>query len=153
MKPVHTTHLNALLLPLAGRTLMLPSAAVAEVIRYPDQPAPVGNAQGWLLGNIDWRGLSLPLLSFEALAGRSLPPPSGRIAVLNLTDERARIKFCALLLQGFPRPLQADEQLPRNNDEPLAALELCAVSLADGKTAIIPNMPALEQQLLAAGVL
>jgi len=152
MKPAHTTQLNALLLPLAGRTLLLPSAAVAEVIRYPGKPKAVDNAQDWLLGLIDWRGLALPLLSFEALAGSSLPPQSGPMAVLNLTDERATVKFCALLLQGFPRPLQVDEQLPRN-DEPLSPLELCAVSLANGKTGKIPNLPALEQQLLAAGVL
>jgi len=153
MKPAHTAKLNALLLPLAGCTLLLPSAAVAEVIRSPRKAAPVDNAESWLLGKIDWRGLTLPLLSFEALAGRSLPPPSEQMVVLNLTDERATVKFCALLLQGFPRPLQVDEQLVRNNDEPLVPLELCAVSLANGKTAIIPNMPALEQQLLTAGVL
>jgi len=152
MKPAHTAQLNALLLPLAGRTLLLPNAAIAEVIRYPGKPRLVENAQGWLLGFIDWRGLALPLIALEALEGEPLPPPSERIAVLNVTSEQATLKFCALLLQGFPRPLQVDEQLPRHN-EPLSPLELCAVALPNGKTGKIPNLSALEQQLLAAGVL
>jgi len=151
MKPA-TTELNALLLPLAGSTLLLPNATVAEVIRYQGKPKSVDNAPDWLLGWMDWRGLTLPLISFEALEGEPLPPPSEQIAVLNVTSEQARLKFCALLLQGFPRPLQVDEQLPRN-DEPLSPLELCAVSLPNGKTGKIPNLPALEQKLLAAGVL
>jgi len=152
MKPAHTAQLNALLLPLAGSTLLLPNAAVAEVIRNPSKPKSVDNAPDWLLGWIDWRGLALPLISFEALAGSSLPPPSEQIAVLNVTSEQATLKFCALLLQGFPRPLQVDATLAPN-DAPLSPLALSAVALPNGKTATIPNLAALEQQLLTAGLL
>jgi len=150
MSQAPASSLNCLLLPLSDRILLLPSAAVAEVIRYPGKPEPVNNAPAWLLGRINWRGLELPLVSFEAASGKLLPSQGRQMAVLNLSSGQGALKFYALLLQGFPRPLRVDEQLPCS-DAPLLPLELSAVSLANGKIGKIPNLPALEQQLLSVG--
>jgi len=151
MKPA-TTQLNGLLLPLADRLLLLPSAAVAEVIRYEGEPEPLDNAPLWLLGQINWRGLKLPLLSFESASGAANAAPNTQLAILNVTHEKARVKFFALQLQGHPRPIRLTATLA-SSEEPLQPLELSAVRLADGRSAKIPSLSVLEEQLLTAGLL
>lgn len=143
--------LTGLLLPLADRTLLLPNVAVAEMIAYRAPQATPG-MPAWFLGQIAWRDLSLPLLSFEAASdGQALIRSGVRVAVLNALGGRPQVKFIALLLQGIPRSLKIDEQLPRA-DVPLAPLELDAVSFGDA-VAKIPDLVALEQKLADAGLI
>jgi len=143
--------LTALLLPLADRTLLLPNVAVAEIIPFrgvqslPSQPS-------WMLGQLAWRDLRLPLLSFEAASGGPVQPGANQwVAVLNALGGRPRVKFLALLLQGIPRALKIDTQLARSDDE-LAPLELAAVQV-EQRVARIPDLQALEQKLADAGLI
>jgi len=53
--------------------MLLPNAAVAEIIGYQD-PAAVESGPNWLLGLMSWRGISLPLISLEAIRGGSCRP-------------------------------------------------------------------------------
>ena len=61
------------------------------------------------------------------------------------------MKFIALLVQGIPRSLKVDSDLPRAA-VPLAPLELDAVQLGDD-VARIPDLIALEQMLEDAGII
>src|SRR5690606_466660 len=70
--------LTGLLVPLADRTLLLPNVAVAELVPY-RAPRTAEGAPSWFLGQVAWRGLSLPLLSFEAASnGVAAPDPGAR---------------------------------------------------------------------------
>ena len=60
--------LTGLLMPLADRILLLPNVAVAELIPY-RAPQVSEGMPDWFLGQIAWRDLRLPLLSFEAASG------------------------------------------------------------------------------------
>ena len=70
--------LTGLLVPLADRTLLLPNVAVAELIPY-RAPQVTEGTPDWFLGQIAWRDLRLPLLSFEAASGG----PFGRSSALS----------------------------------------------------------------------
>src|SRR5690606_11369984 len=59
------TSLTCLAIPLADRTLLIPNVVVAELIPY-RAPQPSAGMPAWFLGQINWRDLRLPLLSFEA---------------------------------------------------------------------------------------
>src|SRR5690606_24222737 len=63
-----TASLTGLLVPLADRTLLLPNVAVAELVPY-RAPRAAEGAPSWFLGQVPWRDLSLPLMSFEAASG------------------------------------------------------------------------------------
>ncbi len=140
--------LTGLVVPLADRTLLLPNVAVAELIPYRAPPALAGMPD-WFLGQVAWRDLSLPLLSFEAASGGTAVAGDGaRIAILNALGGRANVKFIALLVQGIPRSLRVTEDLPRT-DVPLAALELAAVKVDDAVLRI-PDLEGLEQLLADA---
>lgn len=140
--------LTGLVVPLADRTLLLPNVAVAELVPYRAPPAMHG-LPSWFLGQVAWRDLSLPLLSFEAASGgQAVVGDSPRIAILNALGGRANVKFIALLVQGIPRSLRVAEDLPRA-DVPLAPLELAAVKV-DDMVLRIPDLEGLEQLLADA---
>jgi chemosensory pili system protein ChpC len=143
--------LTGLLLPLTDRTLLVPNVALAELIPY-RAPQVTPGLPAWLLGQVAWRDLRLPLLSFEAaVGGEARIGPGARVAVLNALGGRPHVKFIALLLQGIPRSLKLEEDLPRAN-APLAALELDSVQLGTD-VAKIPDLVALEQMLADAGLI
>ena len=145
------TSITGLLVPLADRTLLLPNVAVAELIPY-RAPQVTAGMPAWFLGQMAWRDLSLPLLSFEAASdGQPQIRPGARVAVINALGGRPNVKFLALLVQGIPRSLKVGTELARA-DVPLAPLELDAVSFGEA-VAKIPDLLALEQMLADAGLI
>ncbi len=138
--------ITGLLLTLSDRLLLLPNTAVAELVAYRNvQPAE--NSPNWLLGQIAWRDLSLPLLSFEA-ASSDIPAnlDNARVVIINAIGGRPKFRFFALLIKGIPRSVRIEKSLQRLPDEALQNLELDAVSI-DGEIAKIPDLAALEQKL------
>ncbi|MGK9066832.1 chemotaxis protein CheW [Stutzerimonas chloritidismutans] len=144
-------NLTGLLVPLSDRTLLLPNVAVAEIIGY-RAPQAVQGMPSWFLGQVPWRDLRLPLLSFEAASGGQAETGTrARVAVLNALGGREHVKFIALLVQGIPRSIKLDSELARA-DVSLNPLELDAVDLGDVQ-ARIPDLVAFEQKLADAGLI
>ncbi|MEK8081645.1 chemotaxis protein CheW [Pseudomonas sp. XK-1] len=143
--------LTGLLMPLADRILLLPNVAVAELIPY-RAPQVSEGMPDWFLGQIAWRDLRLPLLSFEAASGGQAQIGAGaRVAVINALGGRPAVKFIALLVQGIPRSIKFGPELARAS-VPLAPLELDAVSLGDAVLKV-PDLIGLEQKLADAGLI
>ncbi len=146
--------LRGQLIPLAGMQLLLPTTSIAEIVDW-QVPAAVTPAPDWLLGRLEWRGLQLPLISFEAACGR----PRGeigrraRIAVLNGIGGHPELPFYALQTEGIPHLSLVDEgnlEAITTPDEPLP-LALGYAQL-DGSTVVIPDLDALEALLRAQGL-
>lgn len=142
--------LTALILSIVGRNLLIPNTAVAELIAWQpvdDLPGGVQKKDG-LVGRIAWRGLQVPLVSFEVLAGDAEPDvtEATRIAILNSLDPSAGLSFYAVLLQAIPRPVQINailqtvSQNPRPGEQQLVQL--------DGQLLAIPALEELEQTLI-----
>ncbi len=143
--------LTGLMVPLSDRTLLVPNVAVAELLPYRAPQATPG-MPAWMLGQIAWRDLRLPLLSFEAASeGESKITSNTRVAVINALGGRPEIKFLALLVQGIPRSIKLESNLARANVH-LAPLELDAVSIGEGVLKI-PDLIGLEQLLADAGLI
>ena len=138
--------ITGLLLTLSDRLLLVPNTAVAELVAYRNvQPAE--NSPNWLLGQIAWRDLSLPLLALEAVENDTpVDLDSARVVIINAIGGRPKFRFFALLIKGIPRSARIDDSLQRLSDEPLQALELDVVSI-DGEVAKIPDLAGLEQKL------
>lgn len=135
---------RTLIIPLAGQNLLLPNVAVAEVIPY-IRPRAIAGAPEWLLGAISWRGLNIPLISFDRLHGQDSAGTlaQARIAVFNSVQADSGLAFYAVVTAGIP-------QLKRVNAE---ALQEVAGDAADGILsrvkvgdiqAVIPDLAALE---------
>lgn len=136
--------LTGLMLPLAGRYLLLPNVAVAELIDY-QAPRRHEGAAPWDLGLISWRNQPLSLLSFEAACGGlAVTGDRARIVVLNALGDSGR-RFIALLIQGIPRSCRLDAQLSYV-DVALTPLELAAVQVGE-VVARVPDLEGLEALL------
>lgn len=139
--------LNGLLLALTDRTLLVPNTAVAELIPYSPLQAVTEGGPSWLLGHIYWRGLQLPLISFEAIAGSVCQVgATARVVVLNGLTGHAQLKFYALLVQDIPRSVGIDSGLQPDQVATLHRCECEAVRL-DGHHVRIPDFDAVEQLL------
>ncbi|WP_417661544.1 chemotaxis protein CheW [Pseudomonas sp.] len=146
------TSLTCLAIPLADRTLLIPNVVVAELIPY-RAPQPSAGMPAWFLGQINWRDLRLPLLSFEAASdGQAQIGGNARVAVINAPGGREKVKFIALLVQGIPRSVKVVSDLGTAPGATLSPLELDAVLVGD-EVVKIPDLIALEQLLEDAGLI
>lgn len=147
--PPTTTYrtLTTLLVPLADRHLLVPNVAVAELTQCHNL-TPLAHGPSWIMGQLQWRDQTLPLVCFESLsAGAELALEKRHILIMNAIGDYASQHFYALLSQGIPRSIKVDQSL-KNVDANLSAYELEAVQVGD-HIARIPDLLALEKALAA----
>ena len=95
---------RSVLVPVSGGDILLPNAAVAEVIGL-SEVVPVPDAPEWLVGTTLWHGWEMPLVAYGLLSrmAEDEPTKSSRIAVIKALSGPARMPFRGFLCRGFPR--------------------------------------------------
>lgn len=82
-------------------------------------PAP--STPDWLVGYLNWRGLDLPVISYDAANGGHLAVPGdnrGRVVVLNTIGEHHHdMPFMALVTQGIPSQARLTEADIRQRED------------------------------------
>lgn len=140
---------HCLLIPVFGESLLLPNAAVAEVIAYTDVEA-VENVPEWFLGYIIWRDQRIPLISFEAASGGQVAPlqKNSRIAVLNTLNHNQKLSHFGIVTQGIPRLHVVQEKNLTRDEEPAdeRAAIVDQIQLND-ETVLVPDLDNLEERL------
>ena len=143
--------LYAVLISLVADTLLLPNAAVAEVVSADRIDPPPPGAPPWLAGSVSYNNRHLPVLRFEVLNGSGATGDSRRtrLAILHPVSDALRTGHYAIVCQGYPhlvtlnRTALRKEALVSTDDE---GLVLTRVSIAN-TSALIPNLEKLEQLL------
>lgn len=99
--------IRSLWVPLRNMNLLLPNMAVAEIGSY-RKPARVEGAPDWLLGNVRWRGLDVPVLSLETLCGMSVTsnPVFSRLMFVNSVHPGSSVPNFAIVTSGLPGLIQ-----------------------------------------------
>lgn len=148
-----TDEIRGVMIEVAGARLLLPNAAISEVLSYAE-PDPVTDAPAWLLGRIRWRGWQLPLVSFARLAGTAEEAGGlgSKVVVLKAFGGDARLPFFALLTSGFPRlvTVSRDALVADGDDggEQPPGVRM-RVLLADD-AALVPDLSAIEGAIRGA---
>lgn len=143
--------ISSFYLPVTDGKLLLPNVSVAEVLDY-QQPEPSAEAAPeYILGTIRWRGLSLPVISFERANQSEMKAGAGaRIAVINtVNSSNDELPFFALVTQGIPRLVKITEAAIEALDSDLGPAQSALVRV-DGEAACIPNIDYLEQLIKAS---
>lgn len=142
--------INSLLIPLSARPMLLPQAAIAEVIKPVPVRALAGAAQ-WLDGVFDWRREQIPLVSLEEMCGVDVPAVQPtRYVVLYGVEGHAGLGFYALKSYGIPRSLKISaEALLKGDGEGFDCEFASAHVLHDGQPAFIPNLGTIEAAIRA----
>lgn len=144
MLPNVQDSMRTLIIPLQGRNLLLPNVAVAEVVPY-IRPRAVDDAPDWLLGSIGWRGLNIPLISYDRLHGVSTDGSIGqaRIAVLNTVHSGSGLSFYAVVTAGIPQLRRVNADALQEVSADAIGGSLSQVQVGDIQ-AVIPDLDALE---------
>lgn len=126
--------------------LLLPNAAVAEIVPIRNI-INVANKPSWMLGYLDWRGNSVPLVSFEAMGGARMPSlASGEIKaamMFSISDDKD-FPYMSILINGSPTIVNVNEADIVQNKEEIAhpAIEN-KIMLSKGNYSIM-NLEKLE---------
>jgi chemosensory pili system protein ChpC len=138
--------LPCVMIPVSDRQLLLPNVSIAEVVDFNSSDAGP-NTPDWLVGFLDWRGLTLPVISYDAANGGQLTVPGdnrGRIIVLNtIGAQHNQAPFMALITQGIPSQTRLDESQLRTLEGEAGPADIMQVEV-DGEPAWIPNLEFLE---------
>jgi len=148
MQPRARERIHTLEIPLGGLSLVVPSAAVAEVVTA-GALVPLPQAPLWVIGVLGWRSHAVPVISFEALCGGEQLGVSAmsKMVVFYPLTGRNEWEFFGVLTQAEPRPQPVDagaviaaepSELP---DTPYIAAGL----KADGRLLAIPDFDALKK--------
>ena len=136
------------LLPLAEERLLLPRACVLEVVNY-HAPTPMVSAPPWYRGTIPWGGRQVPVVSFEACCGRSIPEPSGRTRIVLLHSLTADAAPIGILAQGFPQHVRVAADVLKGDDSRVFGERvpvICQVRMIS-EYPLIPDLERLEQMI------
>ena len=141
-----TEDIRGVLIQVAGARLLLPNAAIAEVLSYAD-PEPVANTPDWLLGRIRWRGWQLPLIAFSRLAGLAEEQAGlgSKVVILKTFGGNPKFPFFALLTHGFPRLVTVSQAglVAADDGSELPAGVTAQVRLNEDE-ALLPDIERLE---------
>lgn len=138
-----------IVLPLVGRGLLVPNAAVAEVVLAGQLSSAVSSP--FLLGYMAWREQEIPVVSFEGLLDGHLPDglELRQMAILHGITDRQKMPFFALVLSAVPRlvRLRDSDIVPMDTEtNPLVHSQVRAVDLK----LMIPEWDSFEEQIIAA---
>ena len=143
---------RGVVIPTGAADLLLPNAAVAEVMGYQD-PMVLPSAPDWLLGMVTWRGCSVPLVSLPQADVASEKGAHGqrtRLVICYTPSGNAALPYVGIRADGPPRlaRLSAQTLMP-------AQIEIGNPFVLHGlihaeRPAFIPDMDAIERAVLEA---
>jgi len=141
----------AVLVSLTSDTLLLPNAAVAEVISAEKMDPPPPGAPAWFAGKASYNNRQLSVVRFEVMNGSGATGDTKRtrLAVLQPLTGQLRTGQYAIVCQGYPHlvtlnrtALRKESLQPTDNGD----IVLTRVSIAN-TTALIPHLEKIEQML------
>lgn len=140
--------IRCMLLPLTNDWLLLPNVTVAEVIAYVE-PKNLSDAEP-VIGNIDWRGVIVPVVSFENTCGLESRENSlrDRIAILYNPQGDEKKPYLGVKLTDIPKSFRAEENLLVEETISIQRTDLILNEISDeGRRVFIPNLEAMFQTL------
>ena len=101
-----TQSIKCVILTLRNNNVIVPDALVAEIISVKDIETSV-NRPKWYLGDMKWRSVSVPLLSFETAAGTEVTKVNLNTQAVVLyavakDGEVSKIPYIGLVMSGVP---------------------------------------------------
>jgi chemosensory pili system protein ChpC len=137
---------RCLVIPADPGFLVIPSAAVAEVV-----PLAIEETAGEddLLGHMNWRGLKIPVYSIEGLAGDAIPEfgKRSKACIFYPWKGSATDKFFAIATMHDPRPrLISGNDISSSGDDRAENAYIKASFLFDGESAVIPDLEAISRK-------
>ena len=142
--------LASFVIPLQKSNLVLPNAAVAEIIPY-EPLRRVPDTPDWFLGFLSWRGVQVPVASFEMLtverASFSLVSvASANLVILRTLGEGSEFSYMAIVAQTLPRLVRVAPDELFATDDDAEKTELVKARLGDDLVSV-PDLDFIETEI------
>ena len=137
-------------IPIEGNRLVLPNAVVAEVVSY-TEPTALSGTPDWFIGEIVWRRVPVPVISFEQALGdseMSAPGHRARIAIFNTLNGSSNLPFIGVIAKSIPGlvRIKSENIVAVGDRDDASSLVLHEVTL-QGEKGLIPNLDRLEEMV------
>lgn len=148
--------IKSIILTLKNKLVVVPNAAVAEIISVQEVRQP-DNSPQWLLGKARWRGVELPVVSYEAAAGDQAQAVNlnTQVAVIYSAseDEEPGYPYIGLAMHGVPHVSTFSRDQVKSDDGDTEQHPMIAKKVRiNGAAAGILDIRAIEQMLLQAAI-
>jgi len=150
--------IKSIILTLKNELVLVPNSAVAEIVSVNDVHEVEGSPQ-WMLGKARWRGVELPVVSYEAAGGDNVQAVNinTQVAVIYTVsddmDTGKKYPYIGLAMHGVPHvstfsrgQIKTDEQALTNH--PMVAQKV----RINGAAAAVLDIYAIEEMLEQAAV-
>ncbi|MCZ6882329.1 MAG: chemotaxis protein CheW [Gammaproteobacteria bacterium] len=142
------TTVRCMLLPLYSINLLIPNAAVAEIVGY-SKPRPLAESSDWFAGVVLWRGVYVPVVVVEEMCeiDSAHVGPRARIAILYNPSKDTELPYLGIHIQDIPRAYLAEaEKMESGTDDELSQYLLSRVD-EDQYARFIPNLEVIITDL------
>jgi chemosensory pili system protein ChpC len=144
----------AFVVSLQKSTILLPNSSVAEIIPY-EPLQRVGESPDWFLGLLGWRGVQVPVVSFEMLTLRGasfslVSVSSASLVVVRGVTASEEMPYFALVSQTLPRLVRVREDMLFESAEEAQETEVIKARLAD-EVVSLPNVDYIETAIRGVG--
>jgi chemosensory pili system protein ChpC len=136
--------IRCMLIPLRDGRILLPHTLVAEVIDY-RPPEPIEAGPDWFLGQVDWRWVALPLVSWETLMEADQQEPGRRARIVALYGMKLQqVPYLGLVSAGIPRLVHVHQDNLSSISDPVSGEYCVARGQLDDDTFWVPDLDALS---------
>lgn len=138
--------IRALMINVTNGRVLLPNAAVTEILSF-STPDAVEGAPAWLLGRMRWRGWRVPLISFSMLAGLASKEAerNAKVTVVKAVGGNPRMPYIAIMAQGFPRLTNiSQDALIITGEEEFKSPGVMHTTILREDSAIVPDLMQIE---------
>lgn len=142
------------ILTLHSENVIVPDAAIAEILSVRDT-VDVDNMPDWYMGKMSWRGVDVPLVSFEAAGGDEVKSINlnTQVAMLYSISKETDYSYLGVIISGIPHEtlfseeqIVVDDQAMESGVNPMAALK----TRINGAAVSILDLQAIESMVAQA---
>lgn len=147
--------IKCIILTLRSENVMVPKGAMVEIISAKDT-SHMDDVPDWYLGKMPWRGVDVPLVSFEAAGGVEAKQINlnTQVAVLYTVNEDAKCPYIGLVISGVPHVsnfsrdqiITDPESLLEDDSHPMVAQK----TRINGAAVSILDIDAIESMIIEA---
>ena len=150
------TLIKSIILTLKNELVVVPNAAVAEIISVQDVHQ-AEDSPRWLLGKARWRGVELPVVSYEAAGGDDAQAVkiNTQVAVMYSAneDEDRKYPYIGLAMHGVPHVSTFSRDQIKTDENAAAEHPMVAQRVRiNGAAAGILDLFAIEEMLQQAAI-
>jgi len=146
---LENTIVPTLLFNIEGSQILLPDIAIAEIIDYQMTANEDDDKPDWYLGQLEWRGLSVPLVSLESMNHGAFftKRPALKIIVVNALNNLKEQGYWAFVSLDTPRLQRLNHESLVSSDEPLQGDIALMMAELMGEELMIPNLAQIEENI------